>query len=353
MSTSRTWPRSCSPPGMIVGYGYAMEFFIAWYSGQPLRGFVFINRATGPYAWRVLDLMIFCNVIVPQLFWFKKRRTNILPCSSPALVNVGMWFERFVIIVTSLHRDFLPVAWGMYYPTWVDITLFLGPSACSCTCFLLFLRSCRWSRSRGEGAERARQHRPAPAPDDRWNTPRNITARPHRSGRPMHARFETRALVSRAQGPGEGESIDTYSPYPLHGGDEALGLLGAARASPRRGLTGMFGGYLMMVYMNAWNWPLNVGGRPPHAPPSFIPITFETTVLLLAVDLLRAAGADAAAPAVPRGVRVRAVPLSAVNDGFCAERAPALKPGQRRHDAAALASQLGAKEVSTVKESVE
>jgi len=126
--------------GMLVGYAYAMEFFIAWYSGNPYERYVFINRATGPYAWAYWT-MISCNVISPQLFWWKKLRTNIpLTFVISIVVNIGMWFERFVIIVTSLHRDFLPSSWGYFRPTVVDVATYMGSIGLFMTLFLLFIR---------------------------------------------------------------------------------------------------------------------------------------------------------------------------------------------------------------------
>ncbi|MBL8008613.1 MAG: polysulfide reductase NrfD [Ignavibacteria bacterium] len=127
--------------GMMVGYAYGMEFFIAWYSGNTFEQFVFINRAFGPYAWAYWT-MVSCNVIFPQLFWFKKIRRSIpITMVLVILVNVGMWFERFVIIVTSLHRDFLPSSWAMYYPTLVDGGLLLGSFGFFFTFLLLFLKT--------------------------------------------------------------------------------------------------------------------------------------------------------------------------------------------------------------------
>jgi molybdopterin-containing oxidoreductase family membrane subunit len=126
--------------GSIVGYAYGMESFIAWYSGSPYERFAFINRATGPFAWGYW-IMIFCNVVVPQLFWFKRLRQNLaLVWVLAILVNVGMWFERFVIIVISLHRDFIPSNWSYYLPTWVDVLTYLGTFGLFCTFFLLFMR---------------------------------------------------------------------------------------------------------------------------------------------------------------------------------------------------------------------
>jgi Ni/Fe-hydrogenase subunit HybB-like protein len=126
--------------GSLVGYAYGLEFFIAWYSGNPYEQFAFVNRAFGPYSWAYWT-MITCNVISPQLFWFKRIRTSL-----PALfvicvfVNIGMWFERFVIIVTSLANDFLPSSWAYFKPTIWDVTTFLGSWGLFFTMFCLFVR---------------------------------------------------------------------------------------------------------------------------------------------------------------------------------------------------------------------
>ncbi len=126
--------------GSMVGYAYGMEFFIAWYSGSQFETFVFINRALGPYAWAYWT-MISCNVIFPQLFWSKRIRRSIPAMFVIAVfVNVGMWFERFVIIVTSLSRDYLPSSWGHYTPSLVDIGIFIGSLGLFFTLILLFVR---------------------------------------------------------------------------------------------------------------------------------------------------------------------------------------------------------------------
>ncbi|MFK7817196.1 MAG: NrfD/PsrC family molybdoenzyme membrane anchor subunit, partial [Planctomycetaceae bacterium] len=126
--------------GMMVGYAYGVEFFVAWYGGNQYEQFAFINRAFGPYAWAYWT-MVCCNVIAPQLFWFKKVRTTpwamVVIC---IFVNIGMWFERFVITVTSLSRDFLPSSWGYFIPTPVDVLMFLGSFGLFFTLFLLFCR---------------------------------------------------------------------------------------------------------------------------------------------------------------------------------------------------------------------
>jgi molybdopterin-containing oxidoreductase family membrane subunit len=126
--------------GSMVGYAYAMEFFIAWYSGEIYESFAFINRAFGPYSWAYW-IMVSCNVLTPQIFWFKKARNSIAIMFIASLfINVGMWFERFVIVVTSLANDFLPSSWGMYEPTWVDVLMLLGSFGLFMTFFLLFIR---------------------------------------------------------------------------------------------------------------------------------------------------------------------------------------------------------------------
>lgn len=126
--------------GSIVGVAYITEFFIAWYSGVEYEQYAFINRATGPYWWAYWSMMT-CNVITPQLFWSKKLRESVFATFIISIfVNVGMWFERFVIIVTSLHRDYLPSSWTMYSPTWVEAGIFIGSIGLFFTCFLIFVR---------------------------------------------------------------------------------------------------------------------------------------------------------------------------------------------------------------------
>jgi molybdopterin-containing oxidoreductase family membrane subunit len=126
--------------GTIVGIAYLTEFFIAWYSGNIYEQYAFANRAFGPYWWAYWSMMS-CNLIAPQVFWFKWARTTpwfIFIMS--IVVNVGMWFERFVIIVTSLHRDYLPSSWVMYSGSLTEIGLFLGTFGIFFTCFFLFAK---------------------------------------------------------------------------------------------------------------------------------------------------------------------------------------------------------------------
>lgn len=126
--------------GMLVGLAYTTEFFIAYYSGSPYELYTFVNRAFGPYWWAYW-IMFSCNVFTPQLFWFKSMRTNMTVVFILSLfVNVGMWFERFVIIVTSLHRDYIPSSWSMYTPTPIEFGILLGTFGIFFTLFLLFAK---------------------------------------------------------------------------------------------------------------------------------------------------------------------------------------------------------------------
>jgi molybdopterin-containing oxidoreductase family membrane subunit len=142
--------------GSLVGYAYAMEFFIAWYGGNPYEQWLFLrNRLADPLIftkllhwaaypapyWWAYWCMIFCNVFSHQVFWFKKCRYNLWVVFAVIMcVNAGMWFERFVIIVTSLANDFMPSMWHMYHPSWVEVGTFVGTFGIFLSLFLLFMR---------------------------------------------------------------------------------------------------------------------------------------------------------------------------------------------------------------------
>ena len=140
--TAKTIENMCkiiTVTGSMVGLAYITEFFIAWYGGNPFEIQAFVRRAFGPYWWAYF-IMFFCNVISPQVFWFKWCRTNIpFIFMITIVVNIGMWFERFVI-VSTLSADYLPSSWGYYSPTWVDILTFVGSLGIFMTLFLLFCR---------------------------------------------------------------------------------------------------------------------------------------------------------------------------------------------------------------------
>ena len=124
----------------MVALAYGTEFFMALYSGSPYEQFVFINRGFGPFAWAYWT-MVACNVAIPQVLWFRRIRSSFLLVFIVSIfVNIGMWFERFVIIVTSLHRDYLPSSWAGYAPTVVEVATFIGSLGLFFTCFLVFCR---------------------------------------------------------------------------------------------------------------------------------------------------------------------------------------------------------------------
>src|SRR4051812_41145792 len=126
--------------GLIVAYGYTIEGFIAWYGGNTYEGFMIWNRLTGPYRWLYWALL-FCNILAPQVLWFRRVRKYAPGLFVVSLfVNVGMWLERFIIVVTSLHRDFLPSSWGMYQPTVWDWGTYIGTIGLFVALLLLFLR---------------------------------------------------------------------------------------------------------------------------------------------------------------------------------------------------------------------
>jgi len=126
--------------GTIVGVAYLTELFIAWYSGYVYEQFAFFNRAFGPYWWAYFGMMS-CNLLIPQVFWWKKyRRSIVITFAMSIFVNIGMWFERFVIIATTLARDYLPSSWSWYVPTFVEVGIFLGTLGIFFTLYLIFTR---------------------------------------------------------------------------------------------------------------------------------------------------------------------------------------------------------------------
>src|SRR5262249_45785337 len=126
--------------GLSVGYGYMLEPFMGWFSGNRYEGYMVWNRLTGPYA-PVYWALLACNIVTPQLLWFKKiRSTPWILWFIAMVVNAGMWLERFVIVITSLHRDFLPSSWGMYAPTFWDWSTFIVTIGSFCPLVFLSTR---------------------------------------------------------------------------------------------------------------------------------------------------------------------------------------------------------------------
>jgi len=293
--------------GSIVGYAYAMEYFIAWYSGNPYERWTFWNRLFGTY-WYGGWAMLMFNALTPQVFWFKWARQNLVVVFIVSiLVNVGMWFERFMIVVGSLYQDFVPANWGYYKPTWVDVCTYVGTFGLFFTCFLLFVRFLPLiaaSEVKGVtpqadphhplgGARSSEATRPAHGPPVGDSKPDGgVSSLPPAS--PAHgilAEFDATADILRAAAQVRSAGYqrwDVFTPFPVHGLDKAMGL----RSSPVGwfsfigGATGYFSGMLMIWYMNAYDYPIEVGGKPLFSPfYPFVPC-FELTILLGAFGAL-------------------------------------------------------------------
>ncbi len=277
--------------GSIVGYAYATEFFIAYYSGNPYELFTFKNRAFGPYWWAYW-IMVSCNVICPQLFWFKKVRTNLLLVFILSIfVNIGMWFERFVIVVTSLHRDFLPSNWGYYSPTIVDILTFVGTFGVFMTLFLLFLRFVPLiaiAEVKSVIPQGDPEH-PLAKVKDTASTPSTMPAiadEPSLGTKPVGllAEFETAAEIKHAatQVRNAGHKHwDVFTPFPIHGLDDAMGLKDSKVGwfTFIGGITGFSTGMLMIWFMNSFDYGIAVGGKPLFSPVFAFPVSYELTIL--------------------------------------------------------------------------
>ncbi|HSP13582.1 MAG TPA: quinol:electron acceptor oxidoreductase subunit ActD [Thermoanaerobaculia bacterium] len=238
----------------MVAIAYATEFFTAMYSGNPYERYVFINRALGPFAWGYWT-MVACNVVIPQLYWFRRVRRNLAGVFVISIfVNIGMWFERFIIIVTSLHRDYLPSSWAMYRPTIIEILTLAGTFGLFFTAFLLF---CRFLPMIAMAEVKGVLHRPE---DEQLK----------RAVRDLKlAGYDV---------------ADVHTPYAVHGLEKVAGLppsrLGWACA-----IGGFTGAGLILLFeswTSATSWALDVGGKPFNSIPAFIPVTFEVGVLFAA-----------------------------------------------------------------------
>ncbi len=268
--------------GSIVGLAYITELFISWYSGVEYEHFALINRATGPYWWAYW-IMMTANVISPQLLWIKKLRTNLVFTFFLSLViNIGMWFERFVIVVTSLHRDYLTSSWTMYKPTIVEVGLFLGTLGFFFTAFFLFIRIF-----------------PVIAIAEVKTVIKDTVKKPFMKTRIMEDTTYVSVIfdnekpmleaVQKIQESNE-KILDVQTPFPVHGLDEALKMK-RTRIPIAGFICGALGGLLGFLFQ-AWvftiDYPLVFGGKPLLAVPSFIPITFELTVLFTALGVVAA-----------------------------------------------------------------
>lgn len=268
--------------GSIVAVAYLTEFFMAMRSHSEFEQYVFHNRATGAYAWAFWT-MIICNVVLPQLLWFKKLRRSITFSVGVALVVcVGMWFERFVIIVTSLHRGYLPSSWTMFSPTWVDIGIFVGTLGFFFLLFLLYARSfpmiaqaevkggrsqvsgdrCQVSGNRYQGTGVREQE--------------SLNSYLLTLTSPEELLDKIKELKSEDK-----EIQEVYTPFYVHGLAEALGLKRTrlGKATFLYGLIGLFFGCWLTYFTMIKDWPMDIGGKPNGTfwqnLPAFVPVIFE------------------------------------------------------------------------------
>ena len=268
--------------GSIVAVAYLTEFFMAMRSHSEFEKYVFHNRATGAYAWAFWT-MIICNVVLPQLLWFKKLRRSITFSVCVALVVcVGMWFERFVIIVTSLHRGYLPSSWTMFSPTWVDIGIFVGTLGFFFLLFLLYARSFpmiaqaevkgvsgQVSGNRCQGTDVSGQ--------ESLNSYLLILTSPE----------ELLDKIKELKSEGK-EFQEVYTPFYVHGLAKALGLKRTrlGKATFLYGLIGLFFGCWLTYFTMIKDWPMDIGGKPNATfwqnLPAFVPVIFELVVYFAA-----------------------------------------------------------------------
>jgi Ni/Fe-hydrogenase subunit HybB-like protein len=268
--------------GCIVGYSYATEVFSAWYSGNTYEISTVLDRMRGAYSWGYWT-MIACNVLVPQLLWFSRVRRNLKALFVISiLVNVGMWFERYVIIVSSLHRDFLPSSWGIFRPTVWDVACLVGGFGLFFTLFCLFVRfvpmvAVAEVKTVLPGASPHGHHAPRP-------TPAELPAAPAGSCSGLLGEFLDPGALYRACERVRDAGFsrwDAHTPFPVHGLDRAMGL-GRSRLPwivLLAGLGGAAGGFALQTWVHSFAYPNVISGKPYFAWQAYVPITFELAVL--------------------------------------------------------------------------
>jgi len=277
--------------GLIVAYGYMTESFTAWYSGSLFERFWLFNRSFGPFGVVFWTLMLL-NVVVPQALWSSRvRATPLLLFVISILINIGMWIERFVIIVVSLHRDYLPSSWGLYSGTIWDWLTFIGTIGLFLTLIFLFIRvlpmvsifEMRHLLTETNNHEGTAISEEQPSTNV-VETPTTGVAHGEGSLYGLMAEFnEAGDLLEKTRETYQAgyRKISAYSPFPIEGLSEAMGkrrtllpllvFLG--------GVAGALGAFFLQYYAAVIDYPLNVGGRPFNSWPSFIIITFEITIL--------------------------------------------------------------------------
>ena len=268
--------------GSIVAVAYLTEFFMAMRSHSEFEKYVFINRATGDYAWAFWT-MIICNIVLPQLLWFKKLRRSITFSVCVALVVcVGMWFERFVIIVTSLHRGYLPSSWTMFSPTWVDIGIFVGTLGFFFLLFLLYARSfpmIAQAEVKGGRCQVSGDRCQVSAVREQESLNSYLLT--------LNSPEELLDKIKELKSDGK-EIQEVYTPFYVHGLAEALGLKRTrlGKATFLYGLIGLFFGCWLTYFTMIKDWSMDIGGKPNATfwqnLPAFVPVIFELVVYFAA-----------------------------------------------------------------------
>ena len=304
--------------GSLVGYAYCMELFMAWYSGNPNEWQTFQDRAFGgDYSWAYWTMMT-CNLVVPQVFWIKWcRQTPWFVLIVVTFVNVGMWYERFVIIVQSTSHDFLPGSWGRFFPTWVDWLQMLGDFGLFFTFTLLFVRFLPMiAISEVKGVIPMANPHPKPISDSEYlkvngeyptadhalaaafgpplsaasevppETVPTFVASPGGTGKPWGAVAEftnPHDLLEAAKTARDAgyKALDAWTPYPVHGMIAAIGRTRSRLPlfTLAGGLTGLAAAFAMQFYFSSYYYPIVVGGKEHRSWEAFVPIFFEMTVL--------------------------------------------------------------------------
>lgn len=273
--------------GSIVAVAYLTEFFMAMRSHSEFEKYIFLNRATGDYAWAFWT-MIICNVVLPQLLWFKKLRRSIAFSVCVALVVcVGMWFERFVIIVTSLHRGYLPSSWTMFSPTWVDIGIFVGTLGFFFLLFLLYARSFPMiAQAEVKGVRGCEPH--GQGLGDR-SLGTDVRSEVSLNSYLLTLTSPEELLDKIKELKSEGKEIqEVYTPFYVHGLAEALELKRTrlGKATFLYGLIGLFFGCWLTYFTMIKDWPVDIGGKPNATfwqnLPAFVPVIFELVVYFAA-----------------------------------------------------------------------
>ena len=275
--------------GSIVAVAYLTEFFMAMRSHSEFEKYVFHNRATGDYAWAFWT-MIICNIVLPQLLWIKKLRRSIAFSVCVALVVcVGMWFERFVIIVTSLHRGYLPSSWTMFSPTWVDIGIFVGTLGFFFLLFLLYARSFPMiAQAEVKGGRSQVSGDRCQVSGNRYQET-GVREQESLNSYLLTLNSPEELLDKIKELKSEGKEIqEVYTPFYVHGLAKALGLKRTrlGKATFLYGLIGLFFGCWLTYFTMIKDWPMDIGGKPNATfwqnLPAFVPVIFELVVYFAA-----------------------------------------------------------------------